>query len=224
MSWPHAYLGDEKARLPSFFEFLERITIDEPIISAGGTSIPFLHPRSQFLSRPNPEAPLSAIELTCEAFEREFFHSWLFRPFPYERCSLVEYDQLLNALRDRKRVGPQRRNPLLSLLAQGATLELAGQQYSVPRDWKTRLSSTVPPSEVARLLLAKRWGHDPQAVKEILVRLRKEAPIASAWTTYKEYLHQDPTKLREVYLIVSREPSAIGWPRTWPVPESATAP
>jgi hypothetical protein len=226
MAWPYDYLGDKKARFPTLVQFLERITIDSPVLESESREdrFPTLGFRSLPPMRRDPidprrlhtdDGPPDPIEVACIAFEKKVFEEWIFRPSSYEGRSPDEYDRLVRALREVK-TQARWRNAIRDLLAKGPTVDLAGQEYQVPRDWRRRLSVTAPPSEVARLLLSLQWGRDPQAVKELLVGLRKYVPIAAAWAAYDEWLHQESIRVKDIHLLICRRPVVLAWPRTWP--------
>ncbi len=222
IAWPHEYLDDKTARFPTLIQFLERITIDSPMVGSAHDGFPMLQFRFLPPLRRDPvdprlfhteDGPPDPIEVACRTFEDHFFRTWLFRPSPYEDRSVDEYDRLLKALREvktRARSGNGRRD----LLAKAPTVDLAGETYQVPRNWRKRLSATLPPGEVARLLLSPKWGRDPQAVKELLAHLRKESPIAAAWSAYDTWLSQESSRLREIHLLICD--GILFWPRAWP--------
>jgi len=222
IAWPHEYLDDKTARFPTLIQFLERTTIDSPRIGSAQDGFPMLEFRFLPPLRRDPvdprllhtgDGPPDPIEVACLTFEDHFFREWLFRPSSYEGRSADEYDRLLSALREvktRARSG----NGLRDLLAKTPTVDLAGETYQVPRNWRRRLSTTLPPGEVARLLLSPKWGRDPQAVKELLVRLRKESPITAAWSAYDTWLSQESSRLREIRLLICD--GVLFWPRAWP--------
>ena len=116
----------------------------------------------------------------------------------------------LREVKTRARLG----NGLRDLLAKNPTVDLAGETYQVPRNWRERLSSTLPPGEVARLLLSPKWGRDPQAIKELLAHLRKESPIAAAWSAYDTWLSQEPVRLSEIHRLICQ--GVLTWPEAWP--------
>jgi hypothetical protein len=237
-SWPYEYLHDPQAHFPSLTQFLERITIDDPLLKCHGYELPMLALRQLPALRRGRDpgdpsllssgAPPDAIELTQAAFEERFFRKWVFGSWPRETHSLVEYSQLQNVLHELKRQKTRHRlwsHVVEDLLSGGKTVTIGGTIYAAPAPgWDERLSIRRPVSEVARLILATKWRCDFQAAKEILVALRKEAPIATAWAAYHHYLAANPERLADIHRIVSWQyPPLLQWPPTWPL-IAATSP
>jgi hypothetical protein len=231
---PHIWLQDPTLRLPSLIQFLERTTIDDPNFEWNGQRLPMLALRQLPALRKDPldprirytERTLDAIELTQLAFEDRFFMRWIFAPSPYETKSLLEYQELQHALRELKATRTPRQvwSHVVEELFAESTITVGGRRYAVPGPrWDEKLGVRYPVSEVARLILATKWRCDFQAAKEFLVALRREAPIAAAWTTYGAYIVEDPTRLADIYRVVTRQqPPLLAWPPSWPVVDSVS--
>jgi hypothetical protein len=230
--------ADPNSTFPSLTQFLERITIDDRRIELNGYHLSLLallqadrliwrrqdptDPRVFYIGDPGIWADSDSIELTGENFVKRFYREWVLGIPQHEQSFLTEYEQLLGALQQLRTAHPQppRRDVLYSLLARQSTVKIAGQLYRVPTNWRDKLSGTPAPGEVARLLLSQRWHRGARSVKELLVRLRAESPIAAAWTAYGEWLGQEPTKLGDLYLVICRHPVLLRWPTSWPAVNS----
>ncbi len=229
ISWPDSYPLNKKRmpKFPSLIQFLERVAIND-LVAEFDENQHFL-----MLSDSGPRE-IREEHLTEELIQfmehhpysiqnlrhrfREQLLNWIFLPDRYDDKSFDEYDALWRDLKARQKALKGGRTGWINLvreLLSKDTITLARYTYRVPADWEDQLSATSPPSQVARLLLTTRWHCDMQAAKELLVGLKKEWPIRSAWTHYDQWLKEDPGRMKQIKRIICRKPAVLHWPRSW---------
>jgi hypothetical protein len=231
VAWPGAFkeifgfrLPKKKAVFPTLPSFLERITITDPPVERDGQQFPMLS-----RSGPPDIAPEETSEELIDFEERHpysirnirlRFHQqfliWLFTPRPHADKSLAEYQELHKAIRALGSRNRRRYQVINEIVSRAPTVSLGERNYEVPRKWKKDVSSRQPPAEIARLFLSDKWKLDQQAVKELLVQLAKQAPIAVAWTAYAQWLADDPSRLKDLTVAIRPDPMVVAWPREWP--------
>ncbi len=149
-----------------------------------------------------PEEELPKVRPLIEKFQRLWLTEVL-APLPRPRGTerLTEYEVLLKELRHRRQA-PRDRRRFLEQLAADRTIKINGHVYTLPFNWRKR--GFFAPADIARLLLQKEWGRDPQAIKEEVARLRKERAIASAWAKYGAWLTHHRKQHHEIFSLVFR--------------------
>lgn len=228
-SWMDDEFHEKRAlKFPSLIQFLERVTIND-LVAEWDENQHFLMlsdsgPRdireehlTEELVHLMEHHPYSIQNLRSRI--KEQLLDWLFLPTRYDDKSFDEYDVLRRDLKARQKALRRGRTGWINLvkeLLSTDTVTLAGSTYQVPAHWKDLLSATSPPSQVARLLLATRWQCDMQAAKELLVGLKKEWPIRSAWAHYQQWLTTDLLRIKDIRNVICRRPAILHWPRSWP--------
>jgi hypothetical protein len=171
------------------------------------------------------ESHPNSIENLSARFQQTFLREWLFHPSsdrPRDHLLVTEYQALYQELRQQRRQveatrsGSSKSQPAFARrriwadaverLLSTPTVTLGKKAYAVPRDWTNYVSSSRPPAELARILVARAWGYDFQNVKERLATLRREVPVRQAWTNYDEWLHAHPERFKELEVLIR------GWP------------
>ena len=222
-----------RLRFPSLIVFLQCMTIDDPVIERGDRLFPMISAdRLPEITGPMGEEDVhyvehhqNSIENLSARFQDTFLREWLFHPSsdgPRDEHVFTEYQTVYQELRQQQRQigatrsGHSKSQPpfarrriwaeTVERLLSTPTVTLAKKTYAVPQDWTNYVSSSRPPAEVARILLAGASGYDFQDVKERLARLRREVPVRQAWTNYDEWLHAHPERFKELEVLIR------GWP------------
>src|SRR5713101_296217 len=232
IAWPGAFEEEfgfplpkkKKPVFPTFFSFLERITITDPLVEQDDQQFPMLS-----TSGPRAIAPEETSEELIDLEERHLysirnirlrFHqeflTWLFMPSPHADKSLAEYQELRQAITALGSRNRRRYQVINELVLQAPTVTLGGHPYAVPRKWKRDISSRQPPAEIARLFLWEKSKLDPQAIKELLAQKTKQAPITVAWTAYAQWLQGDPSRREDIKLAIHPNPMILAGPQEWP--------
>jgi len=232
-------------RFPSLIVFLQCITIDDPVIERAGRLFPMMSAdRPAEITGPMREQDVAyvghhpnSVENLCARFHDTFLREWLYHPSsdgPCDEHLFTEYQALYQELRQQQRQvgaarpGNSKPQPAFARrriwaetvagLLSAPTVTLAKKAYAVPHDWTDYVSSSCPPAELARVLLARAWRYDFQDVKERLVRLRREVPVRQVWTNYEQWLHAHPERLKELEVLIR------GWPGILAPSKSRVAP